>query len=87
MNGSGTRISIARPVATIAPEKTTARPAVSIVRITASARSSPRSSSSNERVAAASRPSRTVDSSLPAGRLRPGGASMAWKRLKRSPMF
>ena len=40
MNGSGMNSSIARPIATARPEKTTARPAVSIVRTIASSVSS-----------------------------------------------
>ena len=36
MNGTGTNRSSASPIATVAPEKTTARPAVAIVRTTAS---------------------------------------------------
>ena len=49
MNGSGSAISSASPMATVAPEKTTARPAVSIVRTTASSTSRPAASSSRKR--------------------------------------
>ena len=49
MNGSGIASSSASPSATAAPEKTTARPAVCIVRTTASSRSRPRASSSRKR--------------------------------------
>ena len=46
MKGSGMKSSSARPIATVTPEKTTARPAVAIVRTIASSFESPRSSSS-----------------------------------------
>ena len=46
MNGSGMKRSSDNPIATVTPEKTTARPAVAIVRTTASSFGSPRSSSS-----------------------------------------
>ena len=49
MNGTGMKRSTASPIATASPEKTTARPAVSIVRTTASSVESPRSSSSRKR--------------------------------------
>ena len=49
MNGTGIAIRSASPIATVAPEKTTARPAVAIVRTTASSTSSPRRSSSRNR--------------------------------------
>src|SRR5581483_2673485 len=42
MNGSGIKRSSASPTATVAPEKITARPAVSIVRSTAASTSWPR---------------------------------------------
>ncbi len=49
MNGSGMKSNTASPIATAAPEKTTARPAVSIVRTIASSLDSPRASSSRKR--------------------------------------
>ncbi len=49
MNGSGSATSVSRPIATAAPEKSTARPAVSIVRTIASSVSSVRVSSSRKR--------------------------------------
>ena len=49
MNGSGIATSSARPSATAIPEKTTARPAVCIVRTTATAVSFPSASSSRKR--------------------------------------
>jgi hypothetical protein len=49
MNGSGMKSSNASPIATVAPEKTTARPAVCIVRTIASSFDPPRSSSSRKR--------------------------------------
>jgi hypothetical protein len=42
MNGTGMKRRSARPIATVSPEKTTARPAVAIVRTTASSTASPR---------------------------------------------
>jgi len=45
-NGSGMKSSTASPIATVAPEKTTARPAVCIVRTIASSTSPGRRSSS-----------------------------------------
>jgi hypothetical protein len=47
MNGSGMKSSSASPIATVAPEKITARPAVCIVRTIASSTSRLRSSSRN----------------------------------------
>ena len=49
MNGSGIAIRSASPSATATPEKTTARPAVSIVRTTASSSARPAASSSRKR--------------------------------------
>jgi hypothetical protein len=49
MNGEGMKSSSASPIATVAPEKTTARPAVAIVRTTASSLGPPRASSSRKR--------------------------------------
>ena len=49
MNGSGMKRSSDRPIATVAPEKTTARPAVAIVRTIASSFDSISSSSSRKR--------------------------------------
>ncbi len=49
MNGSGMNRSSASPIATVAPEKTTARPAVAIVRTIASSVESIRRSSSRKR--------------------------------------
>ena len=49
MNGSGIATSSERPSATAMPENTTARPAVCIVRTTASSISSPPASSSRKR--------------------------------------
>ena len=49
MNGSGMKISSASPIATVAPEKITARPAVCIVRTIAASTSSPCASSSRKR--------------------------------------
>jgi hypothetical protein len=49
MNGSGMKRSIARPIATAVPLKTTARPAVAIVVTIASSRDEPRASSSRKR--------------------------------------
>ncbi len=46
MNGTGTSSSSASPIATVIPEKTTARPAVAIVRTIAASVVSARSSSS-----------------------------------------
>ena len=49
MNGSGISTSIASPIATVAPEKSTARPAVFIVVRSASRSSAPPSNSSRKR--------------------------------------
>jgi hypothetical protein len=49
MNGTGMNSSSASPIATVAPEKTTALPAVRIVRTMASSLSSVRASSSRKR--------------------------------------
>ena len=49
MNGTGMKRSRARPIATVAPEKITARPAVAIVRTIASSVLSARPSSSRKR--------------------------------------
>jgi hypothetical protein len=49
MNGTGMKSRSASPIATVAPEKITARPAVAIVRTIASSFPSPRSSSSRKR--------------------------------------
>ena len=49
MKGTGMKSSMARPIATVPPEKTTARPAVSIVRTIAWSRPSPCASSSRKR--------------------------------------
>ena len=49
MNGSGMKTSIASPIATAVPLKTTARPAVAIVLTIASSRGSPARSSSRKR--------------------------------------
>ena len=49
MNGEGMKSSSASPIATVAPEKTTARPAVSIVRTIASSFEPLRSTSSRKR--------------------------------------
>ena len=48
-NGTGTKSSIASPIATVAPEKRTERPAVSIVRTIASSVSRDAASSSRNR--------------------------------------
>jgi hypothetical protein len=47
--GTGMKTSNASPSVTVAPEKRTERPAVAIVRTTASSMESPRSSSSRKR--------------------------------------
>jgi hypothetical protein len=49
MNGTGMNRSNARPIATVAPENITARPAVAIVRTIASSLEPPRASSSRNR--------------------------------------
>ena len=49
MKGSGIASRSASPIATAVPQKTTARPAVSIVRTIASSSASPRASSSRKR--------------------------------------
>ncbi len=49
MNGNGMNSSRASPIATVPPEKITARPAVRIVRTTASSTVGPRASSSRKR--------------------------------------
>ncbi len=49
MNGSGMNSSSASPIATVAPEKMTARPAVAIVRTIASSFEPPLVSSSRKR--------------------------------------
>ena len=49
MNGEGMKSSSASPIATVAPENTTARPAVSIVRMIASSFEPLRSTSSRKR--------------------------------------
>jgi hypothetical protein len=49
MNGEGMKSSSASPIATVAPEKRTARPAVAIVRTTASSEEPSPSSSSRNR--------------------------------------
>ena len=49
MNGNGMKSSSASPIATVAPEKTTARPAVCIVRTIAASTSPPRVNSSRKR--------------------------------------
>ena len=49
MNGRGSATSVSKPIATAAPEKSTARPAVSMVRTIASSVSSVRVSSSRKR--------------------------------------
>jgi hypothetical protein len=49
MNGTGTKSSNPSPIATAAPEKTTARPAVEAVARTASSTGRPRASSSRKR--------------------------------------
>ena len=49
MNGIGIASSSASPIATVAPEKITARPAVAIVRTIASSTEPGRSSSSRKR--------------------------------------
>ena len=50
-NGSGSATSASRPIATVVPEKTTARPAVSIARTIASSPSCPWARSSRQRTA------------------------------------
>ena len=49
MNGTGTSSSRPSPIATAKPESTTVRPAVAIVRATASSRVAPPISSSRKR--------------------------------------
>ncbi len=49
MKGSGMKSNNANPIATVAPEKMTARPAVAIVRRIASSLEPPASSSSRNR--------------------------------------
>ena len=49
MNGMGRATSTARPIATVTPDSSTARPAVAMVRAVASTRSAPARISSRKR--------------------------------------